>query len=71
MDNRSLFSHHSSELNMLKNRRSDRSHKLGQDWVKLFSTGNSLTAASELNFLGPGSATAEPLIQDTALKNPP
>ena len=71
MDNRSLFSHHSSELNLPKNRGSDRSQGLVQDWVNLFPPGNSLTAASELNFSRPCSATADPLVQDTAPINPP
>ena len=51
MDNHSLFSHHSSELNLLKDRGSDRCQRLVQDWVNSFPPGNSLTAASELNFL--------------------
>ena len=71
MDNRSLFSHHSSELNLLKDRGSDKSQKLVQDWVNSFPPGNSLTAASELNFLRPGSATAVPPVQDTVPSNPP
>ena len=33
MDNHSLFSHHSSELNLFKDRGSDRSQGLVQDWV--------------------------------------
>ena len=32
MDNHSLFSHRSSELNLLKDRGSDRSQGLIQDW---------------------------------------
>ena len=36
MDNHSLFSHHSSELNLLKDRGSDRSQRLVQDWYILF-----------------------------------
>ena len=60
MDNHSLFSHHSSELNLLKDRGSDRSQRLVQDWVNLVPAGNSLTAASELNFSRPGSATVAP-----------
>ena len=71
MDNHSLFSHHSSELNLLKDRWSDRSQRLVQDWVNSFPAGNSLTAASELNFSRPGLATADPPVQDTAPSNPP
>ena len=36
MDNYSLFSHHSSELNLLKDRGSDRSQRLVQVWYILF-----------------------------------
>ena len=36
-----------------------------------FPAGNSLTAASELNFSRPGSATADTPVQDTAPSNPP
>ena len=50
MNNRSLFSHHSSELNLLKNRGSDRSQRLVEDWVNSFPTGNSMNAVSELSF---------------------
>ena len=71
MDNHSLFSHHSSELNLLKDRGSDRSQRLVQDWTNSFPAGNSLTAASELNFSRPGSATADPPVQDTAPSSPP
>ena len=71
MDNRSLFSHHSSELNLFKDRGSDESQRLVQDWVNSFPPGNSLTAASELNFLRPGSATTVPPVQDTVPNNPP
>ena len=71
MDNLSLFSHHSSELNLLKKRGSDRSQRLVQDWVNSFPAGNSLTAASELNLSRPGSATDDPPVQDTAPSNPP
>ena len=46
VDNHSLFSHHSSELNLLKDRGSDRSQGLVQNWVNSFPAGNS----SELNF---------------------
>ena len=67
MDNHSLFSHHSSELNLFKDRRSDRSQVLVQDWVNLFPASNS----SELNFSRPGSATADPPVKDTAPSNPP
>ena len=67
MDNHSLFSHHSSELNLLKDRGSDRSQKLVQDWVNLFPAGNS----SELIFSRPGSATADPPVKDTSPSNPP
>ena len=48
MDNRSLFSHHSSELNLLKDRGSDRGQRLVQDWINSFPPGNSMTAAREL-----------------------
>ena len=71
MDNHSLFSHHSIELNLFKDRGSERSQRLVQDWVNSFSTGNLLTAASELNLSRPGSATAGPSVQDTAPSNPP
>ena len=71
MDNHSLFGHHSSELNLLKDRGSDRSQRFVQDWVNSFPAGNSLTAAIELNFSRPGSATADPPVQDTAPSNPP
>ena len=70
MDNRSLFSQHSSELNLLKDRGSDRSRRRVQNWVSSFPSGNSLTAASELNFSRRGSATADPPVQDTAPSNP-
>ena len=66
MDNHSLFSHRSSELNLLKDRGSDRSQGLVQDWVDSFPAGNS----SELNFSRPGSATADPPGKDTP-SNPP
>ena len=71
LDNRSLLSHHSSELNLLKDRGSDGSQRLVHDWVNLFPPGNSLTAASELNISRPGSAAADPLVQDTATSSPP
>ena len=71
MDNHSLFGHHSSELNLLRDRGSDRSQRPVQDWKISFPAGSSLTAASELNFSRPGSATADPLDQDTAPSNPP
>ena len=71
MDNRSLFSHQSSELNLFKDRGSDRSLRLVQDWVNSFPPGNSLTAASDLNFSRPVSATADAPLQDTAPSNPP
>ena len=71
MDNHSLFSHHSSELNLLKDRGSDRSQRLVQDWVNSVPAGKLLTAASELNFSRPGSATTDPPVQDTAPSNPP
>ena len=71
MDNRLLFSHHSSELNLLKDRGSDRRQRHVQDWVRSFPTGNLLTAASGLKFSRPGSATADPPIKDTAPSNPP
>ena len=71
MDNHSLFSHHSSELNLIKDRESDRSQRLVQVWVNSVPAGNSLTAASELNFSCPDSATTDPPLQDTAPSNPP
>ena len=61
MDNHSLFSHHSSELNLFKDRGSDRSQGLVKDWVNSFPAGSS----SELNFSRPGSATADPPVKDT------
>ena len=67
MDNHSLFSHHSSELTLFKDRGSDRSQGLVQDWVNSFPAGNS----SELNFSRPGSATADPPVKDTSPSNPP
>ena len=51
MDNRSLFSHHTSELNLLKDRGSGRSQRLVQEQVNSFPPGNSMTAGSELIFL--------------------
>ena len=71
MDNHSLFSHHSSDLNLPKDRGSDGSQRLVQDWVNYFPAGNSSTAANEFNFSRPGSATADPPVQDTAPSNPP
>ena len=71
MENRSLFSDHSSELNLFKDRGSDKSQRLVQDWVNSFPPGNSLTAASELNFSRPGSATAVPTVKDNSPSNPP
>ena len=71
MDNRSWLSHHSNELNLLKDRGSYRSQRLVQDWVNSFPPGNSLTAASELNCSRPSSATLDPPVQDTAPCNPP
>ena len=71
MDNRSMLSHHSSELNLFKDRGSDKSQRLVQEWVNSFPPGNSLTAASELKFSRPGSATAVPPLQDTVPSNPP
>ena len=65
-DNHSLFSHHSSELNLFKDRGSDRSQGLVQDCVISFPAGNSI----ELNFSPPGSATADPPVKDTP-SNPP
>ena len=67
MDNHSWFSHHSSELNLFKDRGSDRSQGLVQDWVISFPAGNS----SKLNFSRPGSATADPPVKDNAPSNPP
>ena len=43
MDNRSLFIHHSSEINLFKKWRSDRSQKFVQDGVNLTPIGTSLT----------------------------
>ena len=63
--------YHSSELNLLKDRGSDRSEKLVPGWVKSFLRGNSLRAAVELKFCRPGSATADHPVQDTALSSPP
>ena len=71
MDNHSLFSLQSSELNLFKDRGSDRSQRLVQDWVNSFPAVNSLTAGSELNFSRPCSATADPPVQDPAPSNPP
>ena len=71
MDNHSLFSHHTSELKLPKDRGTDRSQRLVQDWLNYFPAGNSLTAASELKFSRPVSATADPPVQDTAPSNPP
>ena len=71
MDNHSLFSHFSSELNLLKDRGSDRSQRLIQDPVHSFPSGNSLTAASESNISRPDSAIADPPVQNTAPINPP
>ena len=48
MNNRSLFSHQSSENNLHKVRGSNRGQKLDMDWVP---TGTSLTTASESNCL--------------------
>ena len=70
-DNHSLFSHHSNKLNLLKDRGSDRSQRLVWDWVNSLPAGKSLTAASELNFSRPSSATTDPPVQDTAPSNPP
>ena len=50
---------------------SDRSQRLVPDWVNTFSAGNSSTAPSELIFSRPGSATADPPVQDTAPSNLP
>ena len=71
MDNHSLFSHHSSELSLLKDRGSDRSHRLVQDEVNSFPAGNTMTAASELNFSRVVSATPDPPVNDTATIDPP
>ena len=62
-----MFSHHSSELNLFKDRGSDRSQELVQHWVNSFPAGNS----SEINFSRPGSATADPPVKDTPPSNPP
>ena len=56
---------------MFKDRGSDKSQRLVQDWVNSFPPGNSLTAASDSNFSGPGSATVVPPVQDTVPCNPP
>ena len=66
MDNNSLFSHRSSELNLLKDRGSDRSQGLVQSWIRSFPAGNS----SELTFSRPGSAIADPLVEDTPSSPP-
>ena len=71
IDNRSLLSHYSSELNLLKYRGSERSQRLVQDCVNSLPPGNSMTAASELKFSRPGSETTDPLVQDIAPSNPP
>ena len=71
MDSRSLFSHYSSELNLIRDRGSDRSQQLVHDWLYSFPPGNFLTAASELSFSRPGSATADPTVQNTAPSNSP
>ena len=71
LDNRSLFNHHSSKINLFNNKGSDRLQKFDWNWVNLFPTCNSLNAASELNFSRPGSATADHPVQDTAIKNTP
>ena len=71
IDNRSLFSHHSSELNLNRDRGSERCQKLLHDCVKSFSTGNTLTATKVLNFCCTGSATTEPTVQYTGPSNPP
>ena len=46
VDNCSLFRHHSRELNLLKDRGSDRSQRLVKAWVNSIPPGNSLKAAS-------------------------
>ena len=56
---------------LIKDRGSDRSQRHVQEWVNSVPAGNSLTSASELNFSRPGSATADPPVQDTAPSNPP
>ena len=71
MDNRSLFSQHSSERNLVRERGSDRSQKLVHVWVNSFPPGNLLTPASELIFSCPGSATTDRTVQSTAPGNPP
>ena len=71
IDKCSLFSHHSSELILFRDRGSDSSQNFVHDWVNSFPPGNSLTAASELNFYCSGRATADHTAQDTAPKNPP
>ena len=68
VDNRSLFSHYSSELNLFKDEGSDGSQRLVRlvkDWVNSFPPGNSLTDASDLNF------SADSPVQDTAPSNLP
>ena len=71
MDNRSLFSHHSSELNLFNDSGSNRNQNSVHDWVISFPPVNSLTAASGLNFSRPDSATADHQVQDPALSKPP
>ena len=71
MDNRSLLSHNSSQLNLFKDRGSDRNQRTVQDWVNSFSPVNSMTAASDLNFFRPGSATAEHPVQNTSPSKTP
>ena len=46
-DNCPLFSHHSSELNLFRDRGSTRSTKRVEDWVSSFPAGNTRTAASD------------------------
>ena len=66
MDNCSFFSHHSSELNVFKDRGSFRGKKRVEDWVNWFLAGKTRTASSEPNSSRLGSETNQPLVQDTA-----
>ena len=66
MNNCSLFSHHSSELNLFKDCGAISSKKRVEDWVNSFPAGNTRTASSEPNSSRLGSATTQPPVQDTA-----
>ena len=60
MNNTSLFSHHSSKLNLLKDRGSIRSKNRVEDWVKRFPGGKTKTGSSEPNSARPESAKNPP-----------